>query len=141
MQSDDSIMAGAEAIAENVARHGEEWLARLFATIDRRDAQGFAEFLAEDCLFRFGNAAPAVGRTAIRQTTETFFASLADIKHSIEATIRAGERIACHGQVVYERPDGGVYRTPFANFFALKDGLIAEYLIFVDLSGLYESPK
>jgi hypothetical protein len=41
--------------------------------------------------------------------------------------------------VTYTRHDGSTLRVPFANVFKVDAGLVAEYLIFVDVSRLYET--
>ena len=46
------------------------------------------------------------------------------------------EKIACHGFVTYIRHDDSFLSVPFADVFSLRQGKIAEYLIFADLSRL-----
>lgn len=112
------------------------WIADLFACIDSQDAQGFADFLADDCVFRFGNSPPIMGRADVRQAVAGFFGSIKAISHEIKAVIDAGGTIVCHGFVTYIRHDDSTLAVPFADVFALRQGKIAEYLIFADVSRL-----
>ena len=44
-----------------------------------------------------------------------------------------------HGRVTYTRQDRSNLDVPFANVFRYEDGLIRDYLIFVDNSALFAS--
>lgn len=115
----------------------EQWLASLFSAIDRMDAEAFCEFLAEDCVFRFGNGPSISGREAVGQAVGEFFGSIKEIRHELEAVIASDERIAFHGWVTYTRFDGTRLKIPFADHFTLRGREIMEYLIFADISQLY----
>jgi ketosteroid isomerase-like protein len=110
---------------------------RLFAAIDARDAQAFAAFLAEDAEFRFGNAPPVCGREAIEAYVGAFFEALGGISHRVEALWITGDRLACHGEVRYERRDGSALTVPFANVLYLEGDRVARYLVFIDNSALF----
>jgi ketosteroid isomerase-like protein len=51
----------------------EEWVRKLFATIDSMQAEEVAAYFAEDGLFCFGNTEPARGRAAVRDANSSFF--------------------------------------------------------------------
>ena len=53
-----------------------DWVNQLLATIDTMDADGFANFLAENVSFRFGNAEPIIGKAATRNAVDGFFRSI-----------------------------------------------------------------
>lgn len=122
--------------AGDVALAGGERFAALFAAVDRRDVAGFMAFLADDCVFRFGNVPPVVGREAVGQAVAAFLAGIQALSHEICAVVEAGGCVACHGQVHYVRRDGSTLTVPFADFFTLRQGKICEYLIFIDISAL-----
>jgi ketosteroid isomerase-like protein len=119
------------------AMAGDVWMAGLFAAIDRRDADAFADLLAEDVVFRFGNAAPVRGRTAAREAVSGFFASVAAIHHGVEDVWRCGAHAICRGVVTYTRADGSTLAVPVANVLALSEGRVREYDIYVDIGGLF----
>jgi hypothetical protein len=49
------------------------------------------------------------------------------------------DALVCHGTVTYTRHDSSTLTVPFANIFKVHGELIDEYLIFIDVSQLYES--
>jgi len=75
---------------------------RVFAIIDRRDADGFAALFAENGRFRFGNAAECHGRTAIASFVRGFFAMLDGLEHRIvDVCAAAPDRRYFHVTVRY----------------------------------------
>ncbi len=109
----------------------------LFQTIDNQDSEAFAQWLAEDASFRFGNQPAVVGRDAIRDYVQGFFASLQALSHQLEQQWTTADGVVCHGQVTYTRHDGSLLTVPFCNVLNMTDGKVHEYLIFADTSALY----
>lgn len=115
----------------------QDMVSKLFAAIDEKDAHTFAEYLTEDISFRFGNQEAVVGKESVESYVAGFFDSIAGISHSIENVVITIPVVVCHGHVSYTRHDGSVLRVPFANIFNIKEGLIKDYMIFLDNSALY----
>lgn len=115
-------------------------LAALFAAIDRKDTPRFAEFLAPDCVFRFGNGEPVTGRDAVAAAVDGFFGAVAKLSHTLANWWPVDAGAVCHGTVRYTRHDGSELEVPFSNVFYLSDqGLIRQYLIFADNSALFSA--
>lgn len=116
----------------------EALLGDLFAAIDARSTQRFVGFLAPQATFRFGNAPPTTGRTAIAEQVGDFFASIAALSHDIDKIVERADTVVCEGTVRYTRHDGGVVTLPFANVFDFaKDNRIQGYRIYADVTPLY----
>ncbi|MDH3589134.1 MAG: nuclear transport factor 2 family protein [Gammaproteobacteria bacterium] len=113
------------------------WITDLFASIDRRDAEGFSGFLTEDARFSFGNQPPVEGRAAVRDAVGAFFDSIAGLEHRVERVWEYGESVVCHGEVSYQRLDGGRVTLPFADIFYMQDNLISDYRIYMDVTPLF----
>ena len=113
------------------------WLERLFKTIDAKDAEGFAQFLTEDAVFRFGNGEPARGRPAVRDAVAGFFAGVKSLRHTLSESWSHPDVLVMHGEVTYTRHDGSQLSVPFANVFKLNGTLVREYLVFADVSKLW----
>ena len=113
------------------------WLENLLATIDQQDTERFLGFLTDDASFRFGSAAPAHGRDAIRAAVDGFFSTIAGCKHKIERVMQDAGVLVCEGEVTYTRPDDTQITLPFANIFEFKGELIANYKIYADSGPLY----
>ncbi len=110
---------------------------QLLHSIDNRDIDAFMTFLADDVVFRFGNADPVNGKAAVCEVVDGFFGSINSLHHDLERVWNEDDAIICHGNVTYTRHDLSTLRVPFANVLLIRDDLIAEYLIFVDTSELY----
>jgi len=115
----------------------EELLAKLFAAIDRKDADAFVECLTDDASFRFGSAPAVAGRDGIREAVAAFFATIAGLSHRLNEPIAHGDTLVCEGAVTYIRHDGSEITLPFANVFEMDGGLIRNYKIYADIGPLY----
>ncbi len=114
-----------------------DWVTELFASIDRKDAKAFANFLTENGQFRFGNQDPVRGRAAIAEAVAGFFSTIASLSHRIERVWVHTDSVVCHGTVTYGRLDGSSVILPFADVFHLDGDLVSDYLIFMDVTPLY----
>jgi ketosteroid isomerase-like protein len=114
-----------------------ERLDELFAAIDRRDAAAFASFMSPDGVFRFAGQAPVVGRDAVESAVAAFFAAIGGIHHEVGRAWSLPGALVCEGRVTYTRLDDTTLEVPFANVLKLTDGLVGEYLVFVDAHALF----
>ena len=115
-----------------------DWLKSLFDSIDSQDADAFQAFLADETIFRFGNAAPVHGAVAAGNLVRGFLESIKEISHDVLESWVEGNTVICHGTVTYTRHDSSTLTVPFANILKTDSQLISEYLIFVDVSKLYK---
>lgn len=113
------------------------WIRDLFASIDRRDAAAFAAFLTEDASFRFGNQEAVHGREAIGQAVAQFFSQIAGLAHDVRKTWDVGDAVIVTGEVTYTRHDSSQVTLPFADVFHMRDSLVREYLIYMDVTPLF----
>lgn len=109
----------------------------LFKAIDDKNAASFAKFLSHDCTFRFGNGAPVAGKENIRNYVSGFFDSIDGLSHNITDTWDLPDGKVCHGTVTYTRKDNSKLSVPFSTIVKGGDRGISEYLIFADISQLY----
>ena len=109
----------------------------LFQAIDSMDADKFVAFLTEDAKFKFGNTPTVVGKEAIKKTVEEFFSSINGLSHKIINMWVHPDAVICQGEVAYTRKDDGKVTIPFVNIFGIKENLVKDYQIYVDISPLY----
>jgi ketosteroid isomerase-like protein len=109
----------------------------LFATIDRKDAKRFVEFLTADAVFRFGSAPAVQGHTAIEQAVSGFFSAIAGCRHQLRASWTGTETFACEGEVTYQRHDGSEITLPFADVFDTRGNMICGSRIYIDIAPLF----
>lgn len=113
------------------------WADDLFGCIDAMDTEAFLGFLHDDVLFQFGNIPTTRGKTAVRVAVQGFFDSIRSVRHRLIDLWNQGDSVICRGEVAYTRHNASTLCVPFANILRLESGLIAEYLIYVDISELY----
>ncbi|HBZ66445.1 MAG TPA: hypothetical protein DEO70_06370 [Bacteroidales bacterium] len=110
---------------------------KIFKSVDRMDAAELTACITKDGLFRFSNMEPVVGSENIQAFLKGFFESIKAISHSEQEVYETGNVIITNGVVTYTRHSGSRYRCNFSNTFKMEGDLVAEYLIFVDNSQLY----
>jgi ketosteroid isomerase-like protein len=114
-----------------------EWLRPLFSAIDASDSGRFCAYLTDDAVFRFGNAPPVQGRSAIEQAVSEFFSSIQRSRHRLGRVWSTGTAIALEGFVTYTRLDGSEVTLPFADTMVSRGDRLAEYNIYIDIAPLY----
>lgn len=115
------------------------WIHDLFASIDGKNTNQFSGFLTDDVQFRFGNMPVTQGKPAVAEQVDYFFNSLKTLKHTITDFWQKDNAISCHGTVTYTRHDNSTLTVPFCNIFKTNIQGIYEYLIFADVSNLYQT--
>ena len=120
-----------QSTTENMAQ-------QLFQSIDNKDTETFLSFLADNVSFRFGNTGPISGKVATGEAVSGFFSSIQAVHHELAACWNEDDAVICHGTVTYTRHDSTTLSVPFANILVMHKNLIKDYLIFVDISDLYD---
>jgi limonene-1,2-epoxide hydrolase len=111
--------------------------AGLFAAIDAKDTGRFLAYLSDEASFRFGSAAPAEGKEAIRAAVDGFFSSIAGCHHMVPRFVATDDVVICEGEVTYTRHDDSEVTLPFANVFEMTGDLISSYKVYIDITPLY----
>lgn len=108
----------------------------LYKAVDAFNAQGVVEHVTDDVQFQLGNFEPITGRRAVKDGNAAFFATISAMRHNIIGIWSCGDTAICDGTVHYTRLDQSEHEVPFAAHLGIRDGKIADYRIFVDISGL-----
>lgn len=110
----------------------------LFEAVDARDAERIAPFLADDVTFQFGSGEALVGKQSLLATSREFCASIADIHHEATDLWNPEPGIAVVVlRVTYRRLDGQTLTLPCCNIFRIRDGLVNDYRIFMDVTPVF----
>ncbi len=110
----------------------------VFAAIDRMDPEGFAAFFEEDGTFKFGNAAPAVGRGSVRDAVGAFFSTINGLSHTLEDVWEPEGWALARGTVTYTRKDASTLTLPVLSAMRLApSGQIRDYLVYMDVNPLF----
>jgi ketosteroid isomerase-like protein len=121
------------AADERVARE-------LLAALDARDPDTALTFLAEDIAFRFCSAEASVGRAAVASAAATMAGVVASMSHKMLAVWATGEpdpAVICETAVTYVRHDGSEVTLPCVSIFRVRDGLVADYRIYMDINPVF----
>ena len=109
----------------------------LFAALDRKDVPALAAHLGDDVHTRMGNQDGVEGKAAFKQAAETFLGSIAAIRHEIHSIWSVDDAVVAELSVHYTRLDGGQLTLPCCNVFRLRDGLVVDYRVYMDVSPVY----
>ena len=107
----------------------------LFDAIDAGKLDDVFALMADNVDFRLGNAAPTHGKQAFASTTKALFEAIVGIRHDIHNTWEISEdTVVCVMDVHYERRDGRVLTLPCCNVFRVREGLVHDYRIYMDIT-------
>jgi ketosteroid isomerase-like protein len=120
----------------NTEQGVDEWAKKLFAAIDAMDADGFADFFADDGKFVFGSFPPADGKEAVSGFVAYFFSTLKSLSHKLLTINIAGGLRYIHFEVTYVVADGQTVTIPGVETVKMDGDLISEYIIYLDPSPL-----
>jgi ketosteroid isomerase-like protein len=109
----------------------------LFAALDARDVQALAALMTDDVHLRLGNAEPVKGKQAFIAASEAFNASVTAVRHHVLHVWNDGDALVAQLDVHYTRLDGQELTLPCCNVFRLRDGLVADYLVYMDINPVY----
>jgi ketosteroid isomerase-like protein len=105
----------------------------LLAAADTDIAAFFALF-TDDCQFRMGNNEAVWGREAIQAWVALYLGSVAGMRHVILEEWEAHDVAAVRVEVTYTMQNGTEFTLPAVTRTRVRDGKVAEYLIFMDPS-------
>jgi uncharacterized protein (TIGR02246 family) len=135
MQRSDTAPARAAVI---------EWVRDLYArAVDHKDAAGFAAAFTPDAWLRFANAAPVVGREAIREAIAQFFTAFVSLRHESAGIWYEGDTLITEAVVTYTRHDRREVTVPAVTIFRVAGvdergaPLADQCRIYVDLTPLF----
>jgi ketosteroid isomerase-like protein len=114
-----------------------EWMHRMLATVDAKDAAGFAGWFTPDAVMRYGSGEPMVGPGAIRGFCDRFFCAVDGIAHRVLAQWDEGAKTICQGECSYLRKDGRRLTLPFMTLSTRRGDKLAEYLVYMDAAPLF----
>ena len=116
----------------------EDTVRAIIAATDAADVHRLSQLVTDDVRLRFASEEPSVGKDRLLSGAEEFFASIASIRHDIGALWSVTpETVIAEMTVHYQRLDGGQLSLPCTDVFYLRDGLIADYRIYMDIAPVF----
>jgi ketosteroid isomerase-like protein len=109
----------------------------IFEAFDAKDVSALAAFMTDDVRLRLGNAETVEGRTAFVEAVNAFFASVAGFRHDVIDVWSDGDTLIAELDIHYTRRDGREVSVPGCNVFRLRDGSVADYRTYIDVTPVY----
>ena len=109
----------------------------IFEAFDAKDVSALAAFMTDDVRLRLGNAETVEGRSAFVEAVNGFFASVAGFRHNVVDVWSDGDTLISELDVHYTRLDGRQVSVPGCNVFRLRDGPVADYRTYIDVTPVY----
>jgi ketosteroid isomerase-like protein len=86
---------------------------------------------------RLGNADVAEGKPRFLEATAAFLASIQANGHEITSMWTVDDVVVAEMAVHYERLDGRRVTLPCYNVFRVRDGLVSDYRVYLDIGPVY----
>jgi ketosteroid isomerase-like protein len=107
----------------------------LIRAVDDSDHDTIAALTATDVHFRFANAAPTSTRSELLAAAQSFRDALADMRHTIVDLWEVDtSTVVGLFDVYYQRLDGRELNLPCCNVFRVRDGVVNDYRIYMDVN-------
>jgi ketosteroid isomerase-like protein len=109
----------------------------IFAAFDAKDIAALAELVTDDVRLQIGNADVVNGKPEFREALSAFFASVAAFRHTVTNVWSDRDAIIAELRVHYTRLDGTELTLPCCNVFRVRDGAVADYRVYMDITPVY----
>jgi ketosteroid isomerase-like protein len=109
----------------------------IFAAFDAKDTGALAALMTDDVRLQIGNAHVVNGKAEFVEALEVFFSSLARFRHSVTNVWSDLDAVIAELKVHYTRLDGTELTLPCCNVFRLRDGAVADYRVYMDITPVY----
>ena len=107
----------------------------LLTAIDAGDQETADSLIAEDVRFRFANNPMVIGKREFIAGRGALRNSIRGVHHEIVSLEEVGiDAVIVEMNVTYTLLDGSSVTVPCCDVFRLRDGLIADYRIYIDIS-------
>jgi hypothetical protein len=121
----------------NASTPAFEYTLQVYEAVDSMDEQRLMPFLTEGCTFVYANSDPVIGRANIAETSKSFMALIAGIRHQLLDAWAFEDVIVSRLEVTYTRKDGSTLTVPAATIWRMRDAQIDDYRIYIDVAPLF----
>jgi ketosteroid isomerase-like protein len=115
----------------------EDLVRGVFAALDAKDPAAVSARMTHDVRMRLGNADLVEGKAKFREATAAFVASITAIRHEITSIWNVDDVVIAELDVHYQRLDGRRVTLPCCNVFRVRDGLVSDYRVYLDIGPVY----
>jgi ketosteroid isomerase-like protein len=133
----DAPAAGAERATAEDRQSPLHHARAIFAAFDAKDVVALAALMTDDVRLQLGNADIVNGKAEFVEALETFFGSVAGFRHAVMNVWSDSDAVIAELRVHYTRLDGTVVTLPCCNVFRLRNGAVADYRVYMDITPVY----
>lgn len=109
----------------------------IFAAFDSKDIAALAALVTDDIRLQIGNADVVNGKPEFVEALEAFVVSVASFRHTVTNVWTDVDAVIAELKVHYTRLDGTELTLPCCNVFRLRDGAVADYRVYMDITPVY----
>jgi ketosteroid isomerase-like protein len=109
----------------------------IFAAFDAKDIAALAALVTDDVRLQIGNADVVHGKPEFVEALQVFARSVARFRHKVISVWSDGDAVIAELKVHYTRLDGSELTLPCCNVFRLRDGAVADYRVYMDITPVY----
>jgi ketosteroid isomerase-like protein len=132
-RAENGVGQALAADTESPLRHAQA----IFAAFDAKDVAALADLTTDDVRLQIGNADVVDGKAEFAAALSAFFASVAAFRHTVTNVWSDLDAIIAELRVHYTRLDGAELTLPCCNVFRLRDGAVADYRVYMDITPVY----
>jgi len=120
---------------------GESIAREVLGALDAGDMASVLRLMTDDVYFRFGSAEPTIGHEGVVQGVGALAPAVVSLSHEFLQIWTddepAGPVVMCEMDVTYQRRDGSALTLPAVDLFRLRDGLIADCRVYMDVTPVF----
>jgi ketosteroid isomerase-like protein len=124
-------------MSQQISVSPEEQVREVFAALDAKDVPALAALMTDDVRLRLGNVDVVKGKSEFVEASHAFNKSVAGVRHNVINVWSDGDALIVELEVDYTRLDGGELTLPCCNVFRLRDGSVADYRVYIDITPVY----
>jgi ketosteroid isomerase-like protein len=109
----------------------------IFAAFDSKDIGALAALVTDDVRLQIGNADVVKGKPEFVEALQAFVRSVASFRHTIINLWSDADAVIAELKVHYTRLDGSELMLPCCNVFRFRDGAVADYRVYMDITPVY----
>ena len=124
-------------MSQQISVSPEEQVREVFAALDAKDVPALAALMTDDVRLRLGNVDVVKGKSEFVEASHAFNKSVAGVRHNVINVWSDRDALIVELEVDYTRLDGGELTLPCCNVFRLRDGLVSDYRVYMDITPVY----
>lgn len=109
-----------------------DWAIEIYKAVDENNIDRFMSFLTPNIGFGFDGKVMVRGHQEVRAFVDEYLSGFDSLTHYFEESITQGDTTFVRGRVDYKIADKDIVNVGWTVCFHLDDGLIDEYLIYMD---------